>query len=74
MTYESIVTTLNQESKKYTMSDLSKMSGVEIKCLYPALNVGAQPRLKTIIKIADALGFEIKIEKIKDGTSESKLV
>ncbi len=54
------------------MTEIARKAGLGRESLYKALRPGSQPSLKTISKVARALGTRIAFVSVKDG--DTKLV
>lgn len=51
--------------KKVSLRGLAKDIGVDRSSLYCSLKDGGNPRLKTLTKVLNYLGYELKISKTK---------
>ena len=60
---EAILLKLRLAAEKSGMTPLSEKTGIDRGNLYKVLNENANPKLDTLIKIASALGYEVRVSK-----------
>ena len=70
---ENILETIREIiKKKASLRRVARDIGVERSSLYFSLKEGANPTLKTLTKVLDYLGYELKITEKKDKRKEAK--
>lgn len=57
---------LGNVAKAKEMSEIARKTGLSRQNLYKALTPGASPKLETIKKVVEALGFRLSIDKAED--------
>ena len=57
-----VATALGDVARVKGMSALAKQAGVSRESLYRALSEEGNPQLSTVLKVLDALGFQLKLE------------
>ena len=59
-----IAEALRTASRAKGMADIASKAGLARESLYKALRPGSQPRLETILRVLNALGFQLMVQPI----------
>ncbi|MDK8650015.1 putative addiction module antidote protein [Alloscardovia omnicolens] len=60
---------LGEVAKSQGMSKLAEQSGLPRESLYQILSAKGNPRLETLMRVLDGLGFTLSLRRTRDGES-----